>query len=125
MNDNKHPRHPYTIGLLCPLTRLKNAGNMSYDERARIQIKALKKCFPIQPGIFQRHVGNVKVVDDFTYDILKGETLGLVCKSSCGKTIVGGTVLQVYRVAAGSGQLDGIGLTQFKPTTLHLLGRRM
>ena len=56
-----------------------------------IQVNALKKYFPIQPGIFQRHVGNVKVVNEVTYDILKGETLRLVCKSGCGKTIVGNT----------------------------------
>ena len=117
MNDNKHPRHPYTIGLLCPLTRPKNAGNMSCDEQVLIQVKALKKYFPIQPGIFQRHVGNVKVVDDVTYDILKGETLGLVCKSGCGKTIVGGTALQVYRVTTGRVQC---GWHRTEPVRIHL-----
>jgi len=63
----------------------------------------------------------VKVVDDVTFDGFKGETLGLVGESGCGKTNVGGTALQVYRVTTGRVQLDGIGLTQFKPTTLHPL----
>jgi ABC-type oligopeptide transport system ATPase subunit len=61
------------------------------------------------------------VVDDVTFDVFEGETLGLVGESGCGKTTIGHAILQVYRVTAGSVQLDGIGLTQFKPTTLHPL----
>lgn len=98
---------------------------MSSEEQVFIQVKALKKYFRIQPRIFLRPVGNLKVVENVTYDFLKGETLGLVCKSGCGKTIVGEVALQVLRVTTGRVQLDDIELIQFEPTSLHPLRRRM
>ena len=90
---------------------------MSCDEQVLIQVKALKKYFPIRPGIFQRHDGIVKVVDDVTYDILKGETLGLVGKSGCGKTIVGGTATGLPR----NDRSCEVGWHRTEPFRAHLL----
>ena len=62
---------------------------------ALIEIKELKKYFPITRGVFQRHVGDIKAVDGVTFDIQQGETLGLVGESGCGKSTTGRTILQL------------------------------
>ena len=67
-----------------------------------IKVKNLKKYFPITQGVItQRHIGDVKAVDNVSFDIYRGETLGLVGESGCGKTTVGRTLLQLYRPTAG------------------------
>ncbi len=68
-----------------------------------VRVRGLKKHFPITTGIiFQREVGAVKAVDDVSFDIYRGETLGLVGESGCGKSTTGRTILQLYRPTAGT-----------------------
>jgi oligopeptide transport system ATP-binding protein len=75
---------------------------MSADAKL-ISVQGLKKYFPITRGILiQREVGAVKAVDDVSFEIFRGETLGLVGESGCGKTTTGRTVLQLYRPTAGN-----------------------
>jgi len=72
-----------------------------------LQVRNLKKYFPITAGlIVQRQVGAVKAVDDVSFNVYKGETLGLVGESGCGKSTTGRTVLQLYRPTAGSVQFE-------------------
>ena len=74
-----------------------------------VKIEQLKKYFPITKGTFiQKQVGAVKAVDDITFDIYKGETLGMVGESGCGNTTSGRTILQIYRPTAGKDIFDGI-----------------
>ena len=88
-----------------------------------LQVSNLKKYFPITSGIvIQRHVGDVKAVDDVSFHVYKGETLGLVGESGCGKSTTGRTVLQLYRPTAGTVQFEGAlhgfgGFTQFLAQT--------
>ncbi len=68
-----------------------------------LEVQGLKMWFPIFRGILQRHVADVKAVDGLNFDVYKGETLGLVGESGCGKSTTGRAILQLYRPTAGIG----------------------
>jgi oligopeptide/dipeptide ABC transporter ATP-binding protein len=72
-----------------------------------LKIRNLKKYFPIRQGLLSKITGNVKAVDDVSFDIYHGETLGLVGESGCGKTTVGRTLLRLLDPTAGSIEFDG------------------
>ena len=67
-----------------------------------IRVEHLKKYFPVRAGVMQRVVANVLAVDDVSFDIKQGETLGLVGESGCGKTTVGRTMLRLIEPTAGA-----------------------
>ena len=67
-----------------------------------LQVKNLRKYFPIQKGILQRTVGYVKAVDGISFDVQRGETLGLVGESGCGKTTAGRCILRLIPPTSGS-----------------------
>jgi oligopeptide transport system ATP-binding protein len=93
---------------------------------AIIQVRGLKKYFPITRGILiQREVGAVKAVDNISFDIYRGETLGLVGESGCGKTTTGRTLIQLYKPTAGKVIFDGIDLTEISDKDLRALRKRM
>ena len=66
-----------------------------------LEVKQLKKYFPIHHGILNRHVGDVKAVDDVTFDIYPRETLALVGESGCGKTTIGRCIVRAYPTTSG------------------------
>jgi oligopeptide transport system ATP-binding protein len=77
-----------------------------------IDVKGLKVHFPIKGGIFGRTVANVKAVDGVDLFVRKGETLGLVGESGCGKSTTGRAILQLIRPTEGSVNFDGVELTK-------------
>ncbi len=88
--------------------------------------KDLKKYFPITRGIvIQRQVGDVKAVDGISFDIIQGETLGLVGESGCGKSTTGRTILQLYRPTAGDVYFEDDDLAEMKGETLRRMRRKM
>ena len=96
------------------------------DKQLLLKVRNLKKYFPVTSGvIFQREIGSVKAVDDISFDIFKGETLGLVGESGCGKSTVGRTILQLYRPTAGQVEFDSIDLVAQKGTDLRGIRRRL
>ena len=96
------------------------------SDQVLVSVKNLKKHFPITRGIIiQRQVGAVRAVDGITFDIYRGETLGLVGESGCGKTTTGRTILQLYRPTAGKVFLDGIDLTTTKAEQLRQMRHHM
>lgn len=72
-----------------------------------VQVEDLKMHFPIYTGIFRKHTGDVKAVDGVSFDIMAGQTLGLVGESGCGKSTVGRAMLRLYEPTAGRILIDG------------------
>ncbi|HEY0734895.1 MAG TPA: ABC transporter ATP-binding protein, partial [Herpetosiphonaceae bacterium] len=78
-----------------------------------LEVRDLKMYFPITRGIvFQRQVGAVKAVDGISMTIKRGETLGLVGESGCGKSTAGRAILQLYKPTSGEVIFDGRDLTK-------------
>ncbi|SFS76492.1 dipeptide ABC transporter ATP-binding protein [Paenibacillus sp. 453mf] len=81
-----------------------------------MEVKNLKKYFPITGGVFQRHVGDVRAVDDVSFTIYKGESFGLVGESGCGKSTIGRTILRLLEKTDGS--------VLFKGQDVHKLSKQ-
>jgi oligopeptide/dipeptide ABC transporter ATP-binding protein len=91
-----------------------------------VEVENLKMYFPIKSGlVLDRHVGDVRAVDDVTFQIRRGETLGLVGESGCGKSTVGRTLLRLYRPTSGRIVFDGEDITSLGESELQPLRRRM
>ncbi|MCG2785934.1 MAG: ATP-binding cassette domain-containing protein [Anaerolineae bacterium] len=98
---------------------------MSADQKILLQVRDLKKHFPIFRGVFQRQVGAVRAVDGITFDVYQGETLGLVGESGCGKSTAGRTILQLYKPTAGSVVFDGVDLVHIKAEEMRQMRRKI
>jgi oligopeptide transport system ATP-binding protein len=91
-----------------------------------VKVTDLIKHFPIYRGIlFKKQIGAVHAVDGVSFDIFKGETLGLVGESGCGKTTVGRTLLHLYRPTSGRVEYDGIDLTRLNDEALRRMRKKM
>ncbi|MFN0114472.1 MAG: ABC transporter ATP-binding protein [Paracoccaceae bacterium] len=84
-----------------------------------VEVRGLKKYFPITAGVLRRKVGDVKAVDDVSFDIYEGETLGLVGESGCGKSTCGRTILRLYEPTAGSVWIEGTDVATLDPEQLR------
>ncbi len=91
-----------------------------------VEINGLKMYFPVTAGVvFQRKVADIKAVDDVTFDIYKGETLGLVGESGCGKTTTGRCILQLYDITEGSVTFDGTEVSGMSKKQMRQMRREM
>jgi oligopeptide transport system ATP-binding protein len=99
-------------------------GNGSQAE-VLVRVENLQKYFPIQRGlVFQRTVGLVQAVDGLSFDIYRGETLGLVGESGCGKSTAGRTILGIYQPTAGSVYIDNLEVAGASQKTMLKVRRK-
>ncbi len=99
---------------------------MANTQKVLLQVKGLKKYFPINQGILiQRKVADVKAVDGLDFEINRGETLGLVGESGCGKSTTGRTILQLYRPTEGHVIFQDKDLATMKGEELRKMRRNM
>jgi oligopeptide transport system ATP-binding protein len=90
-----------------------------------LHVEDLKMHFPIYRGVFQRQVGAVRAVDGISFDVKRGETLGLVGESGCGKSTTGRTILQLYKPTSGNVIFDGADLVKLKGEQMRQMRRKM
>jgi len=90
-----------------------------------LEVRGLQTWFPIRRGLLQRVTGHVKAVDGVDFTLAKGETLGLVGESGCGKTTVGRTILRLIEPTGGEVRFEGRDVLKMGAEELRLLRRRM
>ncbi len=90
-----------------------------------LEVRNLSKHFPIRGGILGKEVGRVQAVDDVSFTIKRGETLGLVGESGCGKTTLGRTLLRLIEPSAGSILFEGRDITQLNASAMRAMRRKM
>ena len=90
-----------------------------------LEVKNLKKYFPIKSGVFQKVVGNVRAVDDVSFEINKGETFSLVGESGCGKSTLGRTVLRLLDKTSGSVKFKGLDIHSLSKKEMRKLRLKM
>jgi oligopeptide transport system ATP-binding protein len=91
-----------------------------------LEVKNLKMHFPVTSGIvFQRAVAHIKAVDDISFYVRQGETLGLVGESGCGKTTTGRCILQLYKPTGGQIIFEGQELSKLNTRQMRLMRRQM
>ncbi len=98
---------------------------MSNGNNILLKVEDLKMHFPIYRGVFQRQVGAVHAVDGVSFDVKRGETLGLVGESGCGKSTTGRTILQLYKPTAGNILFEDVNLVSLKNEEMRQMRRKM
>ena len=108
------------------LSTESNTNNTSTNADVLVEVKNLKMHFPVTSGLlFQRQVAQVKAVDGISFSIRKGETLGLVGESGCGKTTAGRCILQLYKPTEGEVIFQGTDLTKLGSRQMRQMRRQM
>lgn len=100
-------------------------GSANTNNDTLLRVEDLMMHFPIYRGVFQRQVGAVRAVDGVSFEVRRGETLGLVGESGCGKSTTGRTILQLYRPTSGSVHFEDVDLVHLKGEELRKMRRKM
>lgn len=94
-------------------------------EAPLLEVKHLKKYFPIKGGVFSKTIGYVYAVDDVNFTLASGETLGLVGESGCGKSTTGRTILRLIEPTDGELYFEGQNITELDKSAMRALRREM
>jgi oligopeptide transport system ATP-binding protein len=97
----------------------------AHDKENLVEVDDLKVHFPIRSGVFKTLAGTVKAVDGVTFEVHRGETLGLVGESGCGKSTIGRAMIRLREPTAGTVRFDGVDLESLKSGQLRKMRRRM
>ena len=95
------------------------------DGRPLVEVEGLVKYYPIQSGLLRRKIGDVRAVDNVSFDIRRGEILGLVGESGCGKSTLGRTLLRLLPPTGGKAYLDGVDIFSQNGGDLRRIRRKM
>ncbi len=98
---------------------------MSAEQNVLLRVEGLTKYFPIMKGILRRQVGSIKAVDGLDFEVYKGETLGLVGESGCGKSTAGRVILRLYPATQGRVEFKGQDITKLEGSQLRALRLKM
>lgn len=104
---------------------MSSVENNNDNNEVLLRVENLTMHFPIYRGVFQRQVGAVRAVDGVTFDVMRGETLGLVGESGCGKSTTGRAILQLYKPTAGNVHFEGKDLITLKGEEMRKMRRKM
>ncbi len=105
--------------------RSKDAKGAATESGPLLEVKNLRKYFPIRGGIFSRVVANVKAVEDVSFNVERGEVVGLVGESGSGKTTVGRSILRLIEPSAGEVLFDGVDVTKLSKAHMREYRKRM
>ena len=107
-------------------TQTLDTGTVTTASDILVDVEDLQMYFPVTAGLlFQRKVADVKAVDGISFSVKRGETLGLVGESGCGKSTTGRAILQLYQPTAGTVIFDGTDLTKLHAGDLRRMRRKM
>ena len=98
---------------------------MTEENKTLIEVRHLKKYFPIKGGVFSRQVGSVKAVDDVSFTIPEGKVMGLVGESGCGKSTTGRTMLNLIKPTSGELLYRGVDIYKLKPAEMRKYRTKM
>jgi oligopeptide transport system ATP-binding protein len=96
-----------------------------HDPANIVEVEDLKVYFPIRGGVFRKSPGSVKAVDGLSVEVRRGETLGLVGESGCGKSTIGRAMIRLREPTEGTVRFDGVDLASLKTGELRKMRRRM
>src|SRR5574339_993655 len=99
--------------------------NSNHTGEVLVAVNNLVKYFPVRAGLLQRVVNHVKAVDDVSFFVKKGETLGMVGESGCGKTTIGRTMLRLIEPTSGSVKFQGKDVFSLPSNELKIVRRDM
>ncbi|MDR7239872.1 ABC transporter ATP-binding protein [Neobacillus drentensis] len=103
----------------------KQGDHSSSQSENLLEIKNLKTYYPVKGGFLKRTIGNVKAVDNISFELKKGETLGLVGESGCGKSTAGRTILRLLKPTEGQILFDGKDITRVSGKSLREIRKNM